>query len=137
MKENLSSYTECPRCEKKEFVHCTGSDDFKIKYECHRCNATFDILKAPEPLSNVPLGTSPEPSSPEKSAFDRQVGGNHYSKLAIQPAKYSFKNNMNWHQGEIIKYVTRYKDKGLKKDLDKARHLIDQLIELEYGDEQS
>ena len=65
-------------------------------------------------------------------SIDVQVDGDHYKNLAIQPAVYSYKNNLNWHQGEIIKYVTRYKDKNGKVDLEKARHLIDMLIELEY-----
>mgnify|MGYP000740067584 CR=1 FL=1 len=44
-------------------------------------------------------------------ATDRQVGGDHYSKLAIQPAVYAQHNNLSYLQGTIIKYVTRYKDK--------------------------
>lgn len=66
------------------------------------------------------------------SELTKQVDGDHYKNLAIQPAVYSFKNKLNWHQGEIIKYVTRYKNKNGKVDLEKAKHLIDMLIELEY-----
>ena len=69
----------------------------------------------------------------EQSTLKVQVDGNHYKDLAIQPAEYSFKNKLNWHQGEIIKYVTRYKNKNGKVDLEKAKHLIDMLIEFEYG----
>ena len=46
------------------------------------------------------------------TAFNTQVGGNHYTKLAIQPMEYSMKNNMNALQHTIIKYITRYKDKN-------------------------
>ena len=66
------------------------------------------------------------------SQLNVQVDGDHYKKLKIQPAKYSWANNLSWHQGEIIKYITRYKDKNGKADLEKARHLIDMLIEFEY-----
>ena len=38
----------------------------------------------------------------------------------------------NWHQGEIIKYVTRYNLKHGRDDLEKAKHLIEMLIEFEY-----
>lgn len=66
--------------------------------------------------------------------LSEQVDGDHYKNLVIQPAVYSFKNNLNWHQGEIVKYVTRYKSKNGKIDLNKAKHLIEMLMELEYDD---
>ena len=60
---------------------------------------------------------------------------NHYSKLAIDPNTYAHRNNLNFMQGQIIKYVTRYKGKNGLEDLKKALHNIEILIELEYGDE--
>ena len=62
-----------------------------------------------------------------------QVDGDHYKNLNIQPAVYSYENfGPAWHQGEIIKYVTRYRNKNGLKDLEKAKHLIEMLMELEY-----
>ena len=61
----------------------------------------------------------------------KQIGGNHYSKLAIQPVEYITKNKLSYLQGNVIKYVTRYKDKNGLQDLQKAKHYIDMLIELE------
>ena len=66
-----------------------------------------------------------------KSAFDTQVGGDHYKKLEIQPAEYNMANNLGWAEGDIIGYVTRWKDKGGIQDLKKARHLLDMKIEYE------
>lgn len=66
------------------------------------------------------------------SSLEEQIDGDHYKKLKIQPAVYSHSNGLSWHQGEIIKYITRYKDKNGRADLEKARHLINMLIELEY-----
>ena len=66
-----------------------------------------------------------------KNPLDEQVGGDHYSKLAIQPAVYAQHNKLSYLQGTIIKYVTRYKDKGGVEDLYKAMHSIKILIELE------
>ena len=68
------------------------------------------------------------------SAFETQVSGNHYSKLAIQPMQYSMANKLDACQHTIIKYVTRFRDKNGRIDLEKAKHVIDMLIELEYGD---
>jgi len=67
----------------------------------------------------------------EGGALREQVAGDHYSKLAIQPVEYINKNNLSYLQGNVIKYVTRYKDKNGVEDLQKARHYIDMLIELE------
>ena len=65
------------------------------------------------------------------SELNKQVGGNHYSKLAIQPVEYINKNKLSYLQGNVIKYVTRYNDKNGVDDLQKAKHYIDLLIELE------
>ena len=66
-----------------------------------------------------------------KNPLKEQVGGDHYSKLEIQPAVYSQRNKLSYLQGTVIKYVTRYKDKGGIEDLYKAIHSIKLLIELE------
>ena len=63
-------------------------------------------------------------------ASDTQVGGDHYTKLAIQPMTYSMANELNALQHTAIKYVTRYQNKGTPlQDLAKARHCIDMLVE--------
>ena len=67
----------------------------------------------------------------EGGALKDQVGGDHYSKLAIQPVTYINANGLSYLQGNVIKYVTRYKDKNGLQDLEKAKHYIDMLIELE------
>jgi len=60
--------------------------------------------------------------------LNNQVGGNHYSKLAIQPVEYITSNNLNYLQGNVIKYVTRYKDKNGIEDLKKAEHYLQMLM---------
>ena len=63
--------------------------------------------------------------------YERQVDGDHYQKLAIQPMQYSLLNGLDACQHTVIKYVTRFRDKGGIKDLEKAKHCIDMLIEFE------
>lgn len=70
----------------------------------------------------------------QDKAINRQVGGDHYKKLAIQPIEYATANNLNACQFLVLRYITRYKDKGGKVDLEKAIHSIQMLIEMEYGD---
>lgn len=65
------------------------------------------------------------------SALDTQVGGDHYKKLAIQPMQYSMANKLDACQHTAIKYITRFRDKGGVADLEKAKHVIDMLIEFE------
>ena len=67
-----------------------------------------------------------------EKALDTQIGGNHYKNLKIQPIEYIMANNLNYCQGNAIKYLTRYKDKNGLEDLKKAKHYIDILIQLEY-----
>lgn len=64
-------------------------------------------------------------------ALDGQVGGDHYLNLAIQPVEYIFNNNIGYFEGCVIKYVTRWKNKGGVQDLQKAKHFLELLIELQ------
>jgi hypothetical protein len=61
----------------------------------------------------------------------RQVGGNHYSKLAIQPAEYTHANGLGHMEGDAIAYITRWRSKNGIDDLRKAVHSIELLIHLE------
>ncbi|MEG0161176.1 MAG: DUF3310 domain-containing protein [Aurantimicrobium sp.] len=65
------------------------------------------------------------------AALDVQHGGSHYKKLAIQPVEYIMANKIPYMEGNVIKYITRWKDKGGVQDLNKAKHYIELLIENE------
>lgn len=60
---------------------------------------------------------------------DTQIGGGHYKKKTIQPEAYSYANKLGWHEGEVVKYVTRWQEKGGKQDLEKAIHVLQLLLE--------
>ena len=45
------------------------------------------------------------------------------------------KNNLDFMQGNVIKYVTRYKEKNGKEDLLKAKEYIDRIIKENYKEE--
>ena len=70
-------------------------------------------------------------SSLNTSALDVQIGGVHYAAKAIQPVQYIHANDIGFFEGNVIKYVTRWKDKGGLEDLRKAKHYIELLLELE------
>lgn len=69
--------------------------------------------------------------SATRSAFDQQHGGNHYKTKKIQPVEYIIANGIGFCEGNAIKYLTRWKDKGGIEDLKKAKHYIEMLIEQE------
>ena len=56
--------------------------------------------------------------------------GAHYRGCAIEPIVYIEANTLGFHEGNIVKYVTRWRHKGGVDDLRKARYYIDRLIEL-------
>lgn len=56
---------------------------------------------------------------------NKQVGGSHYESLAIEPIELFVKYNVNWFQGEVIKYCSRFLNKNGKQDLLKAIQVCD------------
>jgi hypothetical protein len=68
------------------------------------------------------------------SANEIQVGGDHYKSKKIQPweAMESWMSPEQFEgflRGNVLKYIARYKDKDGLKDVQKARHYLDKLIE--------
>jgi len=63
------------------------------------------------------------------NALQVQIAGDHYKTMKIQPVEYIMANNLDFCEGNIIKYVSRYKNKNGVEDLKKARHFLDILIE--------
>lgn len=65
------------------------------------------------------------------SALDVQVGGGHYKNKAIQPIEYIEANKLGFCEGAIVKYISRWRDKNGFEDLEKIKHYVDLLIEME------
>ena len=59
-----------------------------------------------------------------KSAFDKQVSGNHYKDKGVQPIVYIHANDLGFCEGNVIKYVTRHKSKAGAADIKKAIHYL-------------
>lgn len=77
------------------------------------------------------MGKEAAEDSGTKSSLDEQVGGNHYKDMAIQPVEYIHKNGLGFCEGNVVKYISRWRQKGGVEDLKKARHFIDLIIEME------
>jgi hypothetical protein len=66
------------------------------------------------------------------SALDKQISGTHYKGCKIQPIEYIHANNLDYFQGNVVKYVTRHKDKNAAADIKKAIHYLELILELQY-----
>jgi hypothetical protein len=64
-------------------------------------------------------------------ANDRQVGGDHYGLKKVQHWDIVIAFDLDYFQGQITKYVMRWKQKGGIQDLKKAQHFLEKYIESE------
>jgi hypothetical protein len=118
-----------------------GGETFPImtaKYAAWEKITAFRVISTgksapewPEPEAEVPLSDAGLVFDEPVSAMDVQEGGDHYKSMPIQPMEFSMANGMDACQHTIIKYVSRFRNKGGIEDLKKAKHCIDMLIEFE------
>lgn len=62
-----------------------------------------------------------------------QVGGDHYKKCGIEPVEYIHANGLDFFRGNIVKYVTRDKDKNGAEDIWKVIDYANMILEFDYG----
>lgn len=98
--------------------------------ECGDCIFASGCINYTTNLARVKKALEPVMTQPT-SPLDVQVGGNHYKDLKIQPVEYIHANNIGYMEGNVIKYVSRWRAKNGIKDLEKAKHYIELLIQLE------
>ena len=65
-------------------------------------------------------------------SLDEQVDGNHYKKMKIQPAYFINENRLEFAEGNANKYICRHKSKGKSKDIEKAIHYLQMILERDY-----
>jgi hypothetical protein len=87
-----------------------------------------------ELLRAIPITKGSDMAETDKTALDVQVAGSHYKNKRIQPVEYIVANDLTFLEGCIVKRITRWRDKPANKkfeDLEKIKHEIDLLIQLE------
>jgi len=67
------------------------------------------------------------------SYLNKQEGGSHYMQ-EIQPIEYTYKNKLGFIEGNVIKYITRHREKNGAEDIRKVIHYCELLLELEYNE---
>lgn len=78
-------------------------------------------------------GSAEQPAAEQPSP--QQVGGTHYRDMAIQPVEYITKNKLPFLEGNVVKYISRHRKKDGRRDIEKAIHCLQLLLELEYEKE--
>lgn len=63
--------------------------------------------------------------------MNKQVGGSHYVRCSLQPWEVIERNELDFWEGNVIKYVLRYRHKDGLQDLLKAKHYLEYLINRE------
>jgi hypothetical protein len=69
--------------------------------------------------------------------YEKQIGGDHYQSMTIQPSEFINKNNIPFAEGNAIKYLCRHKQKEQKKDLEKAIHYCQMAIDRDYPEKKA
>jgi len=69
--------------------------------------------------------------------FGVQVGGSHYKGSGIQPLEYTMANKLTFCEGNVVKYISRYRSKNGLEDLAKVVHYALLAAYEEYGEEGS
>ena len=62
------------------------------------------------------------------SVFNKQVGGDHYKKHKFQPWNIIAEYNLDYWEGNILKYLLR-KKKNRKEDIQKLIHYAEYINE--------
>lgn len=61
----------------------------------------------------------------------RQIGGSHYKDMVFQPISLISLLDLDFFQGNVVKYVSRHKTKDGVNDLAKAKHYCQMADELD------
>lgn len=104
-----------------------GDDHMAIAAETWYDHKTR-VKLSPHSMKNEPAFT------PVNSALDIQEGGDHYKKYKIQPIEFCFVNNIPVLEANAQKYILRHADKNGMGDLRKARHYLELMAEMYYGE---
>lgn len=129
-------YEMYPNAPKAHIAKLVGCSDSVVGYRISkwkrqkqkRDEIALQKLKNAAPLT---VATPEEEEALNAIAANAtQVGGQHYKSKSIQPWDYIASNNLGYLEGNVVKYVSRWKDKGGVEDLKKAQHYLAKLIEV-------
>lgn len=93
-----------------------------------------EFVETPKSLDEYFAGLYKLMEDTGKSVKDQQVAGSHYQR-AIQPWDIISEWELDFWEGNVLKYLLRWKHKDGVQDLQKAKHYLEYLIERELNDD--
>ena len=69
-----------------------------------------------------------------KEPLQKQVGGDHYASMNIQPVEFITANDLGFLEGNVVKYICRHHAKNGAEDIKKAIHYCELLLQTKYGE---
>jgi len=99
------------------------------------CPVAMPDLGQPITLEDYFLGLNKVYENTGKTVKDQQVAGSHYQR-AIQPWDIISEWELDFWEGNVLKYLLRWKHKDGVQDLKKAKHYLEYLIERNENDNQ-
>lgn len=100
-------------------AHVSNSNKGDIKISV--IDTEMDMYKNTESLLDLK-------GSMKDSPLDKQVGGNHYSSMKIQPIEFIVENEIPYREANAIKYICRHKNKNGAEDIKKAIHYLEMIL---------
>jgi hypothetical protein len=128
----LKKHPNMPVKELAALVGCTVATVYKMRSTAKKDKAAAlhsAVVHGYEFLEDDDMLSPPAVIS-EPTANQVQVGGDHY-RSTIQPWDVIRAWDLGFFSGNVVKYMARYPLKGGVEDLQKARHYLDKLIEIE------
>jgi hypothetical protein len=122
------NYEECPKCGKHLSPEDQEAGAACVREDCPKwVGWSLDRSTSYVDPFDIKLDSVDEPPS------NRQVNGDHYKSMAIQPSEFIYRNSLDWYEGNAVKYICRHRRKGGRVDLEKAIHYLELAIEAEYA----
>lgn len=81
----------------------------------------------------IPIKEMPTEVATPRERPRQQVGGDHYTQMSVQPFDIIASLNLDFFEGNALKYLLRYHRKGNEEDMAKCQHYIDILMAREKG----
>lgn len=127
----INKYVECIT---DFYSQLTKGQIYEVVYEFADCIVVTNDLgyRKKYPLDTFRKLTKQE--EVRREVFNDKIKPSYYG-TGIDVIEFCLRNNLTFMQGNVIKYVTRYKDKNGIEDLEKAKEYIDRLIEFEKRSE--
>lgn len=127
----MNKYVECIS---DDYSWLTKGKIYKIRYVG---DSYVKVLNNVGDLQAYPFNIFRKLSKQEEvriEVFNDKIKPSYYG-TGIDVIEFCLRNNLTFMQGNVIKYVTRYKEKNGIEDLEKAKEYIDRLIEFEKRSE--